>query len=213
MRKLNEVQRVEVLNDYCRYLLEIFNRLWVCHHTLNALSKGAAVNVYRPVDIELCYLQLRKVFELMMFGSLLAQSTELPALGKKLRNTYKATQIVAHVRKRNPKFFPIPRAPDADTIPHRAQSNSDPHLEENEFKVLYQRALDHHLHANRNFGMCADQDTSAVLEIQAVVCKIKRLLKVHTLELSTGDLILAQLMNKETEKPHAQFLMRVTGPV
>ncbi|UWQ58635.1 hypothetical protein K3722_00430 [Leisingera caerulea] len=207
---MTEVQRIEVLNDYCRYLLEVFNRLWVCHHTLNALTRGSAVNVYRPVDIELCYLQIRKVFELMMYGSLLAQSTELPELGRKLKKSYKATEIVAHVRRKNPKFFPIPRTPIGDTIPPRTQSALEPHLEEGEFKTLYQRALDRHLHANREFGMQADQDATAVQEIQAIVWKVTRLLQVHTLELATGDLILGNLMTKETEKPYAQFLQRVS---
>lgn len=165
------------------------------------------VNIHRIFDLELCYLQIRKIFELMMFSGLLAQDTAQLRLSKKIHNSYKATEILTHVRKMNPAFFPkaVTYHPDSQTLEPRLQDLEKPHLREHEFAAIYKRKIDAWMHANKNYDKIDVDYEKEYTEIISIHGKVIYLLIHHSIQLPTGDLIIASNYDKHLKKPTASI--------
>lgn len=214
MCALTEHERTEALNDYCRCLLEIRYRLETAINTLIKLEDGNISNTYAPIDRELCYLQLRKSFELVMFGSLFVQRTTIPNFDKKMQKEYHAGRILSFVKKQNPKFYPVPcrleqKSDKGGEIVWLEQSEEHPFLEERDFLDIYNRTLSPRMHANRDFGVSESEAMKSHREISDIAFKLLELLGAHTVTLSDGDIVYAILRENETDKPTAHHLRRL----
>lgn len=215
MRKLSVDVGSRVLGEYGQFLHEIRVRLEVCGATFNVLADGKSVNKYRQFDVEFCFLQLRKVAELMMFGSLLLQSTTVPSFNKKMMEEYHAGKILSFVRKNNPDFFPKPVAVMGDVesglrLEGRMSSVAKPIMTEEEFLSVYNRELSPFLHADRKFGQTHEETEAYGMKIFEINRKLMALLEEHTVQLSDGDMIWAVLVGNEGGKPQVQFFKRVS---
>src|ERR1700694_3086237 len=74
-------------------------------------------------DIELVFLQLRKVLELVAFASLTANKEKYSLAHAEFTEHWKAKRMLQELAKINPDFYPIPVAPPVlqpDGIRHLA---------------------------------------------------------------------------------------------
>ena len=62
----------------------------------------------RPIEWEVCFLQLRKITELIALGCLVAHGDIEQVHGKALSKAWKPKDIVDGLEKLHPKFFPVP---------------------------------------------------------------------------------------------------------
>ena len=152
---------------------------------------------YSRIDIDLCYLQLRKCFELMMFASVLAHESFGHELGKKLRDKeWKPRKIIKQMHLVNPRFYPIPVyeiLPATSDTPDLRRLKGG-FLTESDFVQAYGRCGDW-LHAKRkdpyqNLDVCWG-------EISSYTTKLVRLLKRHWIYL-TGNLALEAKVPSES---------------
>jgi hypothetical protein len=63
--------------------------------------------LYPMTNIELVYLQFRKILELIAFASLVANKTEYAKQRDKFYKDWHAERIIADIEKLNPEFYPV----------------------------------------------------------------------------------------------------------
>jgi hypothetical protein len=205
MRNLSKSEKDKYIGKYCQYLVEINNRMDVMENIFKLKQEGKATNVYYLADLEMCFLQIRKIFELMMFGGLLVQEPSQLILSKRTHKIYKATEILAFVRKKNPGFFPKAVAYNSDSgfLEPRQQTSEQPHLTEKEFSEIYRKKIDVWMHANKEFGAPNDKIDDVLAEIISIHRMVVNLLIHHSLQLPTGDILIATNYDKDLKQPKA----------
>lgn len=151
---------------------------------------GSSVTGYRETDIGLCYLQLRKSLELMMFASVIAHDTFGRELDKKVRDKeWNAVRIVKEIERVNPRFYPAP-------VNHATPRFGADVLTITDFQRLYRRCGDM-LHAKRE-DVYGDRIPSHFREISEYCTKLVRLLDHHWVHI-TDEIALAVLMHTEPD--------------
>ncbi len=67
------------------------------------------IAIGRPeFEVELVFVQLRKVLELIAFGSLIANKEKYSAAHEKFATHWKANRMLEELAKINPSFYPQP---------------------------------------------------------------------------------------------------------
>jgi hypothetical protein len=116
---------------------EIKRRTLVVSRLLNReLTTG-----YRMTDIEMIYLQLRKVLELIALGSLIANVDEYSRQQKKFAQHWYAARILDDLHAVNPNFYPVPgvQVKDESTGKVKAvDTPKKPFLTKTDFVTLYE---------------------------------------------------------------------------
>src|SRR6516162_6253486 len=59
-------------------------------------------------DIELAFLHVRKILELIAFGSLIANRDKYSAVHENFANHWKAKDMLSAIEKLNADFYPVP---------------------------------------------------------------------------------------------------------
>lgn len=170
----------EASRNYAMFMYEIKYRLNVISRAVSAFGVGPALTGYRESDIEVCFLQLRKILELMMFASLVAHA----AVGKELQKNivdreWNASKILAYLERENPQFFPEAIRPGERVEDHILQMTPvEGALTQQEFRTLNDRICGKYLHASRDLSTLHDH-ASLFQEIAEWANKIKNLLSSH----------------------------------
>ena len=173
------------IRRYGDFMRRIKYRTEVVRRCETIYQRGSSVTGYRETDIGLCYLQLRKSLELMMFASLIAHDTFGRELDKKLRDKeWRAGKIVKQLERVNPRFYPAP-------VNHATPRSGADILTKTDFQSLYGRCGDM-LHAKRE-DVYGDRIPSHFREVREYCTKLVRLLNHHWVHI-TDDIALVVLM-------------------
>lgn len=165
--------------QYASLMKEIKLRVKVIDH----FAFGGGHAVFVPTTVECIYLQLRKVLELIAFGSLVANKKLYAEVHDNFARHWNAKLLVKDLRRINPNYYPRaihevePEDPDqGNHFIDRTDS-----LTEEEFVELYERC-GRMLHADNPFGAKADWEKYRK-EIMAWRQKLLNLLNSHTIRL------------------------------
>jgi len=123
---------------YCDLMEEVKRRIEVVNYFLS----GQGNALYQPATIESVCLQIRKILELVAFGSLVANRDAYTAAYTKLSKAWNAGEILAELEKINPAFYPVPVIDVPSNVPgvqSRHQKRVGDYLDKDEFKEVYGR--------------------------------------------------------------------------
>jgi hypothetical protein len=168
------------------FMYDIKSRSNVISRAVHVYSNKSSLTGYSESDVELCFLQLRKILELMMFASLVAHT----ALGRELQKNiidreWNASKILNYLARVNPDFFPSAIRRDVeDKSPAPQMIPVDGALTREEFGRLYDRVCSKYLHASRDLATLNDHD-SLFHEVASWASKVNRLLSSHWIVVGT----------------------------
>jgi hypothetical protein len=142
---------------------------------------------YQPATLETVCLQIRKILELVAFGSLVANKEAYTATYAKVSRAWNAGEILAELSKVNPNFYPVPVIEVPSEIPgvqSQHKKRVGDYLDEEEFKEVYGRcgAL---AHAANPYGKGIDYEYYA-RSLPIWQTRIMNLLNAHDIHL-LGD--------------------------
>jgi hypothetical protein len=164
---------------YASLMKEVKLRVKVIDH----LSFGDGNALFVPTTVESIYLQLRKILELVIFGSLIANKPLYSQVHDNFSKHWNAKLLVKDLRRVNPNFYPraiheVERQ-DSDKGDHFVDRQDS--LTETEFIELYERC-GRILHADNPFGSKVDWEQYRK-EIASWRQKVLNLLNSHTIRL------------------------------
>lgn len=93
----------EAMNQYSRLVAEAVGRLHIVEHTVN---NGAGLHV--RYGRELCFLQLRKVCELIALGCLVVHGDIKETGANQFQKEHSADKIMKALERLHPHFYPEP---------------------------------------------------------------------------------------------------------
>lgn len=126
------------MDKYCGVMEEIKLRVTVVQFFL--AGKGNAL--WAPSTIESACLQIRKILELIAFGSLVANKEAYTTVYAKVSKAWNAGEILSELAKVNPSFYPVPvlEVPSARAGIERELKQHEPdYLTKPEFEQVYGR--------------------------------------------------------------------------
>lgn len=136
-------------------------------------------------DVELCYLQLRKILELIALSSLCANREKYQEVKAAFRKEWNASDILKKIRRFNPEFYPRPsrQVLDPETGKFvRLVAIETGYLEESDFPETYGKCGSF-LHANNPYAERKAHGDENREELVQTLLKIKTLLNHHTIQL------------------------------
>ena len=191
---------MSIADDCTRYANCMEDIKWRQKLTMRILdghkSTGSAV-----ADIEFCYLQLRKILELIALSSLCANRAKYEEIKTSFHKEWNASDIVKRIRKFNPEFYPQPsrQVLDAETgKPVRLVAIKTGYLEESEFLQAHGKC-GQFLHADNPYTGTKFDAQFHRDHIAQIVLKIKTLLNHHTIQLVDAKLQLWVLMASKSD--------------
>ncbi len=99
----------KLAGQYCGFLNEIRVRLEI----VRSICKGALSVGTEPLDYEVVAVNLRKVLELIAFGSLTANKAAYSAIYDGIEKKWRAKVLLNDLEKIHPDFYPKPLLPPA----------------------------------------------------------------------------------------------------
>lgn len=123
---------------YCDLMEEVKLRIAVIDYFI--YGQGHAL--YQPPTLESACLQLRKVLELIAFGSLVANADAYTLIYAKVSKKWQAADLLQELDKVNPDFYPVPviEVPsNAPGVIHQLQTREGDYLTKAEFPEVYGR--------------------------------------------------------------------------
>jgi len=123
---------------YCDLMEEVKLRM----NVVNFFLTGQGHALYLPSTLESACLQIRKILELIAFGSLVANKEAYTAVFTKASKAWNANDILVELEKVNPDFYPVPIIELPSGIPGvrmRHEKRVGDYLDETEFKEVYGR--------------------------------------------------------------------------
>jgi hypothetical protein len=127
------------IKKYCDLMEEIKLRMSVGDFFIS--GKGHAL--YEPPTLESVSLQLRKILELIAFGSLVANKDSYLAVYARVSKTWHAGDLLRELEEVNPEFYPVPVVQVSSNKPgvfmeHKRREPGD-YLTKSDFKEIYGR--------------------------------------------------------------------------
>src|SRR5580704_12805346 len=126
------------IQKYCDLMEEIKRRTSVIDFFLT----GGGHALYQPTTIESVALQLRKILELIAFGSLVANKESYSASYEKFASNSNARLMLRDLVRINPDFYPKPvvEAPSSDPRAiHQRKDRQADYLTKDEFERAYDK--------------------------------------------------------------------------
>jgi hypothetical protein len=123
---------------YCDLMEEVKRRIAVIDYFI--FGKGHAL--YMPPTLESSCLQLRKVLELIAFGSLVANAEAYASVYSKVSKVWRAAELLSELEKVNPEFYPVPVVEVPSNVPgvvHQLKKRDPDYLSRNDFPEVYGR--------------------------------------------------------------------------
>jgi hypothetical protein len=125
------------IKKYCELMKEVKLRMEVFDYFVS--GKGTAL--YQPPTLESACLQLRKILELIAFGSLVANADAYTSVYSKMSKEWHAADLLSALAKVNPQFYPVPVVEGPSKIPGVIQHNKRQadFLSKDKFSEVYGR--------------------------------------------------------------------------
>jgi hypothetical protein len=142
------------IQKYCDLMEEIKRRTSVIDFFLT----GGGHALYQPTTIESVSLQLRKILELIAFGSLVANKESYSAMYERFATTWNARLLLRDLERVNPDFYPKPvvesPSPDSRAL-HQLKEREPDYMTKEEFEKIYEKcgAI---MHADNPYGSRID---------------------------------------------------------
>lgn len=174
----------EEARAYCGVMEEIRRR----NSVIGYLLSGTGNALYRATTIESACLQLRKVLELIAFGSLVANRQAYTAVRANFRKAWNAKRLLDDLVNVNPNFYPQPMTEVPSPTPGVKRNlvvRSHDYLTKEEFVEAYE-TCGGAMHAENPFGRKLD---FAHLEEKASMWRdrIVALLNTHKIQVLGHD--------------------------
>lgn len=106
-------QKEAIVEKYSEMMKEVRQRTKV----IDFFIKGEGHALYAPTTTETICLQLRKILELIAFGSLIANEKLYQSTYENFAKHYNAKKILADLERINPDFYPVPVIQAPSTLP------------------------------------------------------------------------------------------------
>jgi hypothetical protein len=167
---------------------------------IGAFRCGSAATLCRATTVESVYLQFRKILELIAFGSLIANKSEVSKVHRKFSKYWLARCLLRDIERLNPDFYPRPfhEVPSKrPAVKMTLQYKKDGFLTKKEFLDLYGKcgAI---MHASNPYGSRIDYG-SYERSIPEWLGKIIGLLHSHTIRLVNSPKIYVVDMQEQRD--------------
>lgn len=200
----------ETVNLYVQQLREIKYRM----NVVAAITDGKRYKTpYPATNIELVYLQFRKILELIALSSLVANKEEYAKIEKEFATEWRAKKILKKIKDINPDFYPAPsqqiRDPKTNNVDLKPITSG--YLTEENFVELYNLSSNL-IHARNPFSPEVDLGlyNSRIIEWEG---KIRTLLNHHSILLYRGNNMIAAGMQSENDgEPFAGYFAKMANP-
>jgi hypothetical protein len=132
--KMTDTLPANAVRLYCELMEEIKRRTEVIQNVI-----GAQIKVPIIVGLELCYLQLRMICELIALACLTVHGDVPATKAKRLTRAYNADQILKNLERLHPSFYPVPGRQILNFAgkPVEVVNVTEPHLNKKELQRLY----------------------------------------------------------------------------
>lgn len=212
MANLPRVSYEEFTSQYTKYLHEITQRLWEVVSITQKLEAGQATNGNGAIDLDLAYLQIRKVLELLMFLILAAHRLDNSNIDARLARAYSALDIEKGLRKLNHKYFPVSITLVDDgngetMIDYPESTRLGPCFRPEELREVYGRLCGDRAHALGDY--IVDDWTrikQEAFQLRLISHRIGSLLLFHQIVVSDDYSIMAKIHDSETGAPKVWVL-------
>jgi hypothetical protein len=144
------------IQKYCDLMEEVKRRTSVVDFFL----RGGGHALYMPTTIESVGLQLRKILELVAFGSLVANKDAYSATYEEFAKHWNARLLLRDLARVNPDFYPKPvvEAPHSDPkVLHQLKDRDPDYLSKDEFERAYEKCGGI-MHAENPYGSRIDYE-------------------------------------------------------
>ncbi|GGY85534.1 hypothetical protein [Marinobacter zhanjiangensis] len=170
---------------YAVYMHEIRSRLKLVGKAGGALTAGRSLTGLPAADVELCFLNFRKILELIMYSSVLAHKDAGAEISRKIAGReWNARKIFKYLEQVNPNFYPNPiEKLDREVDPPSTVALLEGYLTKEEFLHLYDHQCGKMLHASRT-AVLHEPYTPPEAEIKQWFDRIWMLLGHHWIQLS-----------------------------
>jgi hypothetical protein len=164
---------------YINCMEEIRDRV----NLVQCVGNGQTTTGRQVFDVELVFLQLRKILELIAYASLTANQEKYAAAHAQFSKHWKAKLMLQELEKINPDFYPMPVGlpqlqPNGVKEYHAVLDNF---LTKDDFALLYDRTSGF-LHVNNPFGTQAGK-RNIKYSVKDWVSRIQTLLRLHIMHL------------------------------
>jgi hypothetical protein len=164
-------------------------------------------------SIESAYLQLRKILELVAFGSLVANKQAFAKVYSKFAKMWHASELLKDLQRINPNFYPRPmvhEAPKSHDSPRHLVDRPMDYLTKEDFVELYGR-VGELMHARNPYNTPLDYKAYHTA-VDTWGRKIRDLLAVHIIQLiDSQNLWLVHMVDASDGRPHA-YTLGPSGP-
>lgn len=195
---------------YCSLMEEIKRRIDV----VSSITQRR-IAVPEIVAIELAYLQLRMICELIALACLTAHGDVPETKAKRLTKAYNADQIMKLLATLHPGFYPVPGRQvhdEAGKVINITVVN-EPHLTKSELQRLYGECGDF-LHRGNLEQLMKGRSLPKFSQIEGWIGKITVLLNHHQIQLVDARRQLWVLMEAEHDgRVHAAEFHEMEGPM
>jgi hypothetical protein len=188
------------LMKYCDLMEEIKLRMNVIDFFV--LGQGHAL--YQPPTLESACLQLRKILELVAFGSLVANKDAYTLVYSKASKKWDAADLLKELEQVNPDFYPVPIVENPSKTPgivmeHKKREGD--FLTKSDFAEVYGRC-GVMAHAANPFGKGIDYPYYQQ-QLPVWRTKVLRLLNSHEIRLvNTPGLYVIHMREDQDDKVH-----------
>lgn len=201
---MNEKEILDCLNRYAGYMEEVKRRMDVVAKVSEKVNSGSSMTGYIETDIDIVYLQLRKIIELVIFACITANKSAGLTLNKTLRKGYEIQKIKTELKRFNTDFFPSPKV-HAETTKDSIREVDDlkqedrPFMSEAELFRAYGIA-GNYLHSQREYQYGTPQERIIILKDGIeYVNQLAHLLDHHWTNI-TEDSLFAVVLNRHNKK-------------
>jgi hypothetical protein len=198
------------IQKYCNLMDEVKRRTLV----INAFGNRKTTTPFGTTNIECVYLQLRKILELIAFGSLVANKVEFSKAYTDFSKYWNAQYLLRDIKRVNPEFYPQPIIEKLGSKPGVKsdwEHKTDGFLTKEDFLKLYEKC-GKIMHAGNPYGTQVDY---AYYEksIQDWLTKITGLLNSHLIKLvNDPNLYLIHMKEDRDELVHHYIFAPINRP-
>ncbi|HUT31445.1 MAG TPA: hypothetical protein VMX13_16745 [Sedimentisphaerales bacterium] len=201
------IRKRHKIDHYCAVMEQIKKRVEV----VNGFLHGGCYTLYMATTLECMYLQVRKILELIVLGSLVVNKKEFSTHHKNFHKLWNGGEILKKIEKNNPDFYPKPVKEKPSSKP-RVKSHlediQDGYLTKDEFIEVYGRC-GKIAHADNPFGSKTNYPYYEK-QISEWLRKIMTLLNTHTIRLvNDQNMYLIHMKEQGDDKVHGYTFARV----
>ncbi|UYH55989.1 hypothetical protein N6L26_05385 [Qipengyuania sp. SS22] len=182
---LREATTEEPFAPHLRHYLDMMYEIKRRDHVIVTVMQQPQRLVFLPTKVDTCYLQFRKILELIAFSVLVANHENLKGLKRAGEREYHADKVLRRIEKVHGKAYPEP----VEQVEHESGipefvTKKDGYLTRSDFRTLYGTS-GNILHATNPFRSEVDLEKYEA-DISGWIAKIRLLLSRHVARL-VGD--------------------------